>query len=187
MPRDAAVIDPRAHELGTAPDLLRLRPPRPQLELVWRHRLLRELSASSASIVAVTTPGGFGKTIALSQWADSDPRPFAWLQADGSDDDPVLFLAYLVAALRAVTDIDPMVSGWLQLAPPPVTGRILPALSAAVNAAAPFVLVIDDTHLITNECLLADRRPALAAASDGGAALPERAGTASAATLPDAR
>jgi LuxR family maltose regulon positive regulatory protein len=109
------------------------------------------LSASSASIVAVTTPGGFGKTIALSQWADSDPRPFAWLQADGADDDPVLFLAYLAAALRAVTHIDPMVSDWLQLAPPPVTGRILPALSAAVNAAAPFVLVIDDTHLITND------------------------------------
>ena len=101
--------------------------------------------------MAVTTPGGFGKTIALSQWADSDPRPFTWLQADRADDDPVLFLAYLAAALRAVTDIDPMVSGWLQLAPPPVTGRILPALSAAVNAAAPFVLVIDDTHLITND------------------------------------
>ena len=101
--------------------------------------------------MTVTTPGGFGKTIALSQWAESDPRPFAWLQADGADDDPVLFLAYVVAALGAVIDVDPMVAGWLQLAPPPVATRILPALSAAVNVAAPFVLVIDDTHLISND------------------------------------
>ncbi|HYO43727.1 MAG TPA: LuxR C-terminal-related transcriptional regulator [Candidatus Limnocylindrales bacterium] len=109
------------------------------------------MAASSAPIVAVTTPGGFGKTIALSQWAESDPRRFAWLQADRADDDPVLFLAYLVAALGAVTDVDPMVTGWLQLTPPPVATRILPAVCAAVNAAAPFVLVIDDTHLITND------------------------------------
>ena len=165
---------------GLGPHLIlsRLRPPRPQLELVWRHRLLRELSASSASIVAVTTPGGFGKTIALSQWADSDPRPFAWLQADGADDDPVLFLAYVVAALGAVTDVDPMVAGWLQLAPPPVAGRILPALSAAVNAAAPFVLVIDDTHLITNDVcwqivdLLSQQLPTGAQLCLSGRALP---------------
>ena len=177
-PRDAAAIDPRTPGLGPHLILSRLRPPRPQLETVWRRRLLQELSASSASIVTVTTPGGFGKTIALSQWAESDPRPFAWLQADGADDDPVLFLAYVVAALGAVIDGDPMVERWLQLAPPPVATRILPALSEAVNVAAPFVLVIDDTHLISNDVcwqivdLLAQQLPPGAQLCLSGRALP---------------
>ncbi len=37
------------------------------------------------------------------------------------------------------------------VAPPPVETRILPALAAAVASAEPFVLVIDDAHLVTNE------------------------------------
>ena len=151
QPRDSVAIDPPKYGLGPQLIMSRLRPPQLHLELVHRRRLLKELSAGSASVVAVTSPGGFGKTIALSQWVEGDPRPYAWLQADEADDDPLLFLAYLASALGGVSDVDPMMAGWLQLAPPPVATRILPALSAAVNAAAPFVLVIDDAHLISND------------------------------------
>ena len=129
----------------------RLRPPQSLLELVRRDRLLAQLSASTASLVAVSAPGGFGKTVAVAQWAETDKRPFAWLQADAADNDPLALLSYLVAALGGVIDVDPVVSHWLRLAPPPVTTRILPALAAAVSAAPPFVLVVDDAHLVTNE------------------------------------
>ena len=129
----------------------RLRPPQPLLELVRRNRLLQQLSAATAPLVVVSAPGGFGKTVVLAQWGESDRRPFAWLQVDDADNDPLVFLSYLVSALGGVTDIDPLVVNWLQRAPPPVETRILPALAAAVAGAAPFVFVIDDAHLITND------------------------------------
>ena len=82
--------------------------------------------------------------------------PFAWLQADAADNDPLVFLQYLTAALDGVLHVDPLVEQWLQLAPPPVETRILPALAAAVAERAPFVLVVDDAHLVTRRGLLAD-------------------------------
>ena len=143
---------PESTTYSLGPRLLpsRLRPPQPLLELVRRDRLRRQLSSSTAPLLVVTAPGGFGKTVALSQWAESDLRAFAWLQADEADNDPLVFLNYLVAALERVIGLDPMVANWLQLAPPPVATRILPALAQGVSAAAPFVLVVDDVHLVTN-------------------------------------
>ena len=129
----------------------RLRPPQPLLELVRRDRLLQLLSADAVPLVAIAAPGGYGKTVVLSQWAESDQRPFAWLQADAADNDPLVFLSYVASALGGVVPIDPKVAGWLRQAPPPVTSRIVPALAAGVSGAPPFVLVIDDAHLITNE------------------------------------
>ncbi|HJW74899.1 MAG TPA: LuxR family transcriptional regulator, partial [Thermoleophilia bacterium] len=129
----------------------RLRPPQPLLELVRRDGLLRQLSADTTPLVVVSAPAGSGKTVALAQWAASDGRPFAWLQADAADNDPLVLLGYLVSALGSVMDVDPMVANWLQLAPPPVATRIVPALAAAIGVAAPFVLVVDDAHLVTNE------------------------------------
>jgi len=144
---------PEGITYSLGPHLLRsrLRPPQPLLELVRRDRLLQQLSATRAPLVVVSAPAGSGKTVALAQWAESDQRPFAWLQADEADNDPLLFVHYLTAAFGGVADIDPLVADWLQLAPPPVETRILPALAAAVQAAAPFVFVIDDAHLLTNE------------------------------------
>lgn len=129
----------------------RLRPPQSLLALVRRERLLSRLSAAEAPLIVVSAPGGFGKTVTLSQWAASGTAPVAWLQAAADVNDPLLLLQYLTAALGGVIDVDPQVMEWLGLAPPPVETRILPALAAAVAGAAPFVLVIDDAHLLTNE------------------------------------
>lgn len=129
----------------------RLRPPQSLLALVRRERLLSRLSAAEAPLIVVSAPGGFGKTVTLSQWAASCTAPVAWLQAAADVNDPLLLLQYLTAALGGVIDVDPQVMEWLGLAPPPVETRILPALAAAVAGAAPFVLVIDDAHLLTNE------------------------------------
>ena len=139
------------HPFGSHLVQSRLRPPQPLLELVRRDRLLQLLSSDAAPLVAIAAPGGYGKTVVLSQWAESDQRPFAWLQADAADNDPLVFLSYVASALGGVVPIDPKVAGWLRQAPPPVTSRIVPALAAGVSGAPSFVLVIDDAHLITNE------------------------------------
>jgi LuxR family maltose regulon positive regulatory protein len=118
---------------------------------VRREELLRRLSAAQAPLVVVAAPGGYGKTVTLSQWAADDGVPFAWLQADDADNDPLVFLQYLTAALDGVILVDPQVAEWLQLAAPPVQTRILPALAEAVAGAGSFVLVVDDVHLLVNE------------------------------------
>lgn len=156
----------------------RLRPPRSCLQLVRRDGLLRELTAGDTAVLAVFAPGGYGKTIALAQWVEADPRPNAWLQADEADDDPLLFLAYLLAALENVVELDPRVADWMQQAPPPVATRILPTLAGAVARASPFLFVIDDVHLVTNiACwqmveVIVDQLPAGARACLAGRAEP---------------
>ena len=129
----------------------RLRPPQALLALVRREELLSRLTMVAAPLLVVTAPGGYGKTVALSQWAANDGIPFTWLQADAADNDPVLFLHYLTAALGRTIDLDPQIVAWLDLAPPPMETRILPALAAAVGSAEPFVLVIDDVHVISSD------------------------------------
>ena len=50
---------------------------------VPRVALLDLLEASGdTSVIAVLAPPGYGKTTLLAQWADHDPRPFAWLTLD---------------------------------------------------------------------------------------------------------
>ena len=48
--------------------------------------------------------GGLGEDDAAQRVAASpdEPRPFAWVSLDPTDDDPVRFWSYVIAALRTV-------------------------------------------------------------------------------------
>ena len=129
----------------------RLRPPRSAVPVVSRDVLVGSLLAERRSLVLVTAAAGYGKTIALAQWAAADPRPSAWLQLDESDNDPVVLLTYLSLALGNVAPIDAGVLGLLWRRGPAVDEVILPAIAAAVGDARPFLLVLDDGHLVDDE------------------------------------
>jgi LuxR family maltose regulon positive regulatory protein len=101
------------------------------------------------ALVVVTAPAGYGKSIALAQWLAADPRPSAWLQLDEADNDPVVFLSYLALALEKVAPIDPAMLDLLQLRTPPIDERILPSIAASLSVAEPFVLALDDAHLVS--------------------------------------
>lgn len=76
-------------------------PPRPA-GLVPRGRLVRRLrEARDVPVVVVVAPAGYGKTTLLSQWAEQDPRPFAWIRLDASHDDPETLIASVGDALGA--------------------------------------------------------------------------------------
>ena len=70
-----------------------------------RTRLLRQLrSARDRPVISIVAPPGYGKSSLLVQWATEDVGPVAWLTADDSDSDPVVFLTDLAAAVdRRVT------------------------------------------------------------------------------------
>src|SRR4029453_7450717 len=98
------------------------RQPCARTNLVPRVALLDLLEASGQTAVTVVqAPPGYGKTTLLAQWADRDPRQFAWLTIDQRDNDP----SVLLRKLDGATD----------------------ALAAAP---VPAVLVLDDLHLLQN-------------------------------------
>ena len=81
----------------------KLRQPRVRANLVARARLTERLSAGlSRALILVSAPVGFGKTTLVGEWL-ADPIqavPAAWLSVGEEDNDLVMFLTYLVAALK---------------------------------------------------------------------------------------
>lgn len=103
---------------------------------------------SEAPLVLLSAPAGCGKTSTLVQWAEAERRPVAWLSLDTADSDPAVFASYLAAALSAVADLPPEVFAHLRQHDHPVQEHVLPLLSSAIADAPPFLLVLDDCHLV---------------------------------------
>jgi LuxR family maltose regulon positive regulatory protein len=116
--------------------------------LVDRSALVSRLRApTSARVVSITAPAGYGKTTLLAQWAAEDPRPFAWVSLDGRDDDPAAFLTYLTAAADEISPVDAGVFRAAASGADSMWTIGLPRVGAALAAIEkPMVLVLDDVH-----------------------------------------
>jgi LuxR family maltose regulon positive regulatory protein len=139
---------------------LNIPPVRP--ELVPRPRLTERLNEgvtrmpSPRKLTLVSAPAGFGKTTLVAEWltrlsgSGDAGRPVAWLSLDEEDNDPARFFTYLVAALQTVDpDIGQAAQAMLQAPQPPPPEPLLTSLINDVAATPrPFVLVLDDYHLI---------------------------------------
>lgn len=66
---------------------------------VRRNRLEQMLSAAGR-VALVTAPAGYGKTVAVRQWAAASEVPTAWLSLDLLDESPASFWAHVIRALR---------------------------------------------------------------------------------------
>jgi LuxR family maltose regulon positive regulatory protein len=119
--------------------------------IVERPELLgRLVAASHAPVVLVSAPAGYGKTTLLALWRELDERPFAWVSLDASDNDPIALVAALLSALTPVVGVDAAVGESLEGAEAPLEEYVLPSLAqACVETPHPFVLVLDDVHLVT--------------------------------------
>jgi LuxR family transcriptional regulator, maltose regulon positive regulatory protein len=85
----------------------------------------------------------------LAEWASQSPRPFAWVSADEGDNDPIVFLTYVAAALDRVSPLDPGVLEALASPGVSVEATAVPRLGAALAALDhPVVLVVDDLHVL---------------------------------------
>jgi LuxR family maltose regulon positive regulatory protein len=122
---------------------------------VPRTELVERLSAGDVqSVVSVVAPAGYGKTTLLSQWAERESRPFAWVSVDDRDNDTKVLLAYVAAALDRVEPVGEKVFDALNSPMSSVPGSVVPRLGAALAAmTSPVVLVLDDVHLLlSSEC-----------------------------------
>jgi LuxR family transcriptional regulator, maltose regulon positive regulatory protein len=128
--------------------------------MVRRPRLIARLneglqSGRTLGVTLISAPAGFGKTTLISEWVAGCERAVAWLSLDEADNDPNRFLAYLVAALQTVAPtVGAGALGVLQSPQSPPTESILTTLLNEITSLPdPFVLVLDDCHVI-------DARPA---------------------------
>src|SRR5207342_2942409 len=101
----------------------------------------------NARTVLIQAPLGYGKTSLLAQWAAADRRSVAWISLDRHDDDPIVLLTYLAAAIDRIRPIHPAVVRALRAPSASVRMRILPSLAVALSALEqPILLILDDVH-----------------------------------------
>ncbi len=121
--------------------------------LVARSRLTERLGrAGESALTLVSAPAGFGKTTLLTDWLTagrSDGRITAWLSLDPSDNDPVLFWSYLIAALRtAAPGVGEGALALLGSTEPPTESFVVTLLNDLAAVPEAVVVVLDDYHVI---------------------------------------
>lgn len=131
--------------------------PLPGGEYVARERLLHRLDACArVPLTLLAAPAGFGKTTLLAAWSARHTKMrVTWLALEPPDDDAARFLAYLCAALARIDAARVQeVRALLELVPPPAPLGVLAALlNAFADFAEPFVLVLDDAHVLESNAL----------------------------------
>ncbi len=134
--------------------------------LVARPRLLEELQrgwAENRKLTLISAPAGYGKTTLVTEWLNtlfSSPSPggrrdrvkISWLSLDEVDNEPARFLRYFLGALQQVNmTIGAQLEGMLDMPNlPPLPSLLDDLLNDLASLDSPFVLVLDDYHVITN-------------------------------------
>jgi LuxR family maltose regulon positive regulatory protein len=108
------------------------------------------------AIILVSAPAGYGKTTLVSNWLKEKNIPSAWLSLDAGDNDPIRFLQYLIAALAPLAPgVEAEAFGMLQGVQITQFENIINLLVNELDSfPEPFVLVLDDFHVIHSEAIL---------------------------------
>ncbi|MCL5951606.1 MAG: LuxR C-terminal-related transcriptional regulator [Chloroflexi bacterium] len=137
----------------------KLRHPSLPPKRVRRPQLIARLAEgfeSGRQITLVSGPAGFGKTTCVTEWLQGLNQPVSWLSLDPSDNDPARFFSYFIAALQKA---DQNVGKEIGLALnsvqlPPVETISAGLVNDLLQVASPFLLVLDDLHVIQNSTVL---------------------------------
>jgi LuxR family maltose regulon positive regulatory protein len=79
--------------------LTKLHLPSAGSNVVHRTELFQKLNSGiKGKLILVSAPAGYGKTTLLSDWIIQNKIPAAWLSLDNGDNDPVVFLSYVISA-----------------------------------------------------------------------------------------
>ena len=104
------MVDSAEQTIATSPLLeTKLYIPKWRTGLIPRARLIEHLDrGAERKLTLVSAPAGCGKTTALAEWVHSVgarhavPLQISWVSLDQSDNDPALFWAYFITALRTI-------------------------------------------------------------------------------------
>lgn len=124
--------------------------------LVPRPRLTQRLNEGlSHKLTLISAPAGFGKTTLLSEWIPHSEWCVTWVSLDEGDNDPTRFWSYFIAGLQR---LNPELGKTALLLfqspqPPPLESCLTTLLNEIATFPEPFVLVLDDYHVIENASL----------------------------------
>ncbi len=126
---------------------------------VHRPQLVARLAEgleSGCQITLISAPAGFGKTTCVSEWLEGLSQPVSWLSLGSSDNDPARFFSYFIAALQKVDEnIGREIEQALHTGQlPPVEAISAGLINDILSVANPFLLVLDDLHVIQNPSIL---------------------------------
>ena len=118
--------------------------------LVPRPHLIEKLQKGfGGKLTIVAAPAGFGKTTLLADWLAQAQEPAGWLSLDEDDNDIGRFFTYVGAAVRPVARSGHSLQDLLKLSQAASVKALSTALiNDCATAQAPFILVLDDYHLI---------------------------------------
>ncbi len=129
--------------------------PIPRPGAVAKSDVIGRLRSASTRLATVVAPAGYGKTTLLAEWAEADPRGFAWVGVDGQDNDPVVFLRYIAAAIHRVKPVPSAVFDALSGPGAPSRLMLASLVGGALTAGEDsIVVVLDDLHLVANPSCL---------------------------------
>ncbi len=119
---------------------------------IKRERLLNQIDLGlNGKLTLVSAPAGFGKSTLVARWARELGYPLGWVSLDGHDNDPVLFLAYIFAAMNQAYEVGETVLAEIQAPQRPSDDAILMAwINELTNYPNKMILVLDDFHAIEN-------------------------------------
>src|SRR5687768_5499075 len=112
----------------------KLAPPELRLDTVANTELIDGFCASKARVVSEVAPAGFGKSTLLGHLAERDGRSFAMVALDERDNDPVVLLRYVAAALDRVEPVPAAVFEALSTPGRSVWSTRNPRVCAALSA-----------------------------------------------------
>ncbi len=125
--------------------------------VVHRSGLFEKLNSGlSRKLILVSAPAGYGKTTLLSDWISQNKIPASWLSLDNSDNDPAVFLSYVISGIQSIHK--EFGQSALRLLNSPNSPSVESITSLLINEIISinqnFLLVLDDFHLIkSNEVL----------------------------------
>lgn len=123
--------------------------------IVSRRALVDQLCTSSARFVTVLAPAGYGKTTLLNEWRHADPRATAWVSLDSGDNDPVVLLTHIVAAVDRIEPLNDQVFAAPASRGTPVMSAMLRRLGSVFAAMTePMVLMLDDVDSLIEHASL---------------------------------
>jgi LuxR family transcriptional regulator, maltose regulon positive regulatory protein len=142
-----------ASRLGFALPESKFQPPAARPGIVARTALVGRLAATTASVITVAAPPGYGKTTLMAQWAERTGSRAAWLSCDDGDNDPVVLLSALAVALDRIGPVDPAIFAALASSGADIT--IIPRfVSAVASVRPPVTVILDHAEAVTNrQCL----------------------------------
>jgi LuxR family maltose regulon positive regulatory protein len=125
-----------------------------EIDTIERSRLSERL-ATPARVTSLVAPAGYGKTVAVRHWIQTDDRASAWVSLDLLDDNPVAFWRDLIGALRVVRpqvdDLPEMILDQFGSDDPSFLAALLAQLELDDT---PGVLVLDDIARLEHRTVL---------------------------------